>query len=80
MFEWLFHICVSLEKIEYIKGLIRSCKLKKDRQYKNQKTDRQYNNQKKDRQYNNQKTDRQYNNQKKRHKQSTKYYTVKLKI
>ena len=48
------------EKFEDIKGVIRSCKSKKDRQYNDQK--------KKDRQYNGQ-TDRQYNDQKKKDKQ-----------
>ena len=58
------------EKFEDIKGVIRSCKSKKDdRQYNDQKKkDRQYNGQKKkDRQYNDQKKkDGQYNDQKKK--------------
>ena len=59
------------EKFEDIKGVIRSCKSKKDRQYNDQKKDRQYNGQKKkDRQYNGQKKkDRQYNGQKKKDRQ-----------
>ena len=55
-------------KFEDTKGVIRSRKSLKDRQYNGQKKDRQYNDQKKkDRQYNGQKKkDRQYNGQKKK--------------
>jgi TRAF3-interacting protein 1 len=67
-------------KFEDTKGVIRSRKSLKDRQYNGQKKDRQYNDQKKkdrqyngqkkkDRQYNDQKKDRQYNGQKKKDRQ-----------
>ena len=81
------------EKFEDIKGVIRSCKSKKDdrqyndqkkkdRQYNGQKKDRQYNGQKKKgRQYNDQKKDRQYNDQKKKDKQwSTIQNTTQKKV
>ena len=72
------------EKFEDIKGVIRSCKSKKDdRQYNDQKKkDRQYNGQKKKgRQYNDQKKDRQYNDQKKKDKQwSTIQNTTQKKV
>ena len=46
---------MQLRKFEGTIRITRSCKLKKDRHYNDEKKDRQYNDEKKDRQYNDQK-------------------------